>query len=66
VESFADCYINLSFLREAGRRTRAVEIVKMRGSSHEHTAVPSSITSHGFVVGEGESKKKQKKVHPDG
>ncbi len=66
VESFADCYINLSFLREAGRRTRAVEIVKMRGSPHEHMAVPSAITSHGFVVGEGEAKKKQKKVPSNG
>ena len=57
VESFADGLIHLSFLRKGGRRERALEIVKMRGSSHEHDIVPAQITQHGFSVGMMASKK---------
>ena len=44
VESFADGFIHLSYLRRAGKRERAVEIVKMRGASHVHDIVPAQIT----------------------
>jgi KaiC/GvpD/RAD55 family RecA-like ATPase len=51
VESFADGFIHLSFSRAAGKRSRAIEIVKMRGSKHEHEIKPLNITSKGFLVG---------------
>lgn len=54
VESFADGFIHLSFLRHGGRRERAVEIVKMRGCHHEHEIRPVEITSKGFAVVAGE------------
>ena len=57
VESFADGFIHLSYLRRAGKRERAVEIVKMRGASHVHDIVPAQITPHGFVVGALPTKK---------
>lgn len=60
VESFADGLIHLSFLRKGGRRERALEIVKMRGSGHEHDIVPAQITQHGFSVGMMASKKPKK------
>lgn len=51
VESFADGFIHLSFMRQEGRRARAIEIVKMRGSKHEHELKPLQITNKGFVAG---------------
>jgi len=54
VESFCDGFINLSFRRQGDRRTREVEIVKMRGSRHEHEFRPARIAEEGFVVGGGE------------
>jgi len=65
VESFADGFIHLSFLRKAGRRERALEIVKMRGSSHEHDIVPAQITQYGFSVGAAASKKATKEKAAD-
>ena len=61
VESFSDGFIHLSFLREHGTRNRAVEIVKMRGSRHEHETRPAFITEKGFVVGSGEEEKGEAK-----
>lgn len=51
VESFSDGFIHLSFMRRAGRRERAVEIVKMRGCRHEHEIRPAEIGDKGFAVG---------------
>ena len=56
----SDGFIHLSYLRRAGKRERAVEIVKMRGASHVHDIVPAQITPHGFVVGAIPSKKVKK------
>jgi circadian clock protein KaiC len=50
VESFADAFIHLSFMKKDGRRQRAVEIVKMRGSKHEHEVRTAEITDKGFVI----------------
>lgn len=75
VESFCDGFIHLSFLRQDGRRTRAVEIIKMRGAQHEHELKPAFITQGGFSVGspsaaEGkaaqEKPKKARKIILDG
>ena len=51
VESFCDGFIHLSFLRSEGKRTRAVEIIKMRGVQHDHDMKPSFITERGFSIG---------------
>src|SRR3989344_5571335 len=50
VESFCDGFIHLSFLRADGRRNRAVEIIKMRASRHEHELKPAFITDKGFSI----------------
>ena len=60
VESFADGFINLSFRREGGRRVREVEIIKMRGSKHEHELKPAAITDEGFVIGSPQKAAKKK------
>lgn len=60
VESFADGLIHLSFLRRAGKRERAIEIVKMRGCQHEHELMPAQITQYGFAVGAMARKAKRK------
>ena len=59
IESFADGLIHLSFLKQDGKRSRAIEIVKMRGSKHEHEVKPAFITDKGFVVGSIERKEKK-------
>ena len=64
VESFADGFIHLSFAREGGRRVRAVEIVKMRGSKHEHETRPASITDRGFAIIGAEAEAAPKKKKP--
>ncbi len=65
LESFADGFIHLSFLREGGRRNRAVEVIKMRGCRHEHEIQPASITDRGFVIGPvGGDKKEARKKKP--
>jgi circadian clock protein KaiC len=61
VESFADGFIHLSYLRHEGRRERAVEIVKMRGCRHEHEIRPAQITDKGFVIGAMVPKKASRK-----
>ena len=63
VESFCDGFIHLSFQRQDGRRSRAVEIVKMRGCKHEHEVRPAHIGDGGFSVGfQGAAKQARKKV----
>jgi len=62
VESFADGLIHLSFMRKGARRERAVEIVKMRGSQHEHDILPAQITQYGFSVGSMARKAKKEKA----
>jgi KaiC/GvpD/RAD55 family RecA-like ATPase len=59
VESFADGFIHLSFMRQESRRNRAVEIIKMRGCRHEHEIRPASIQEKGFVVSSPEAEKKK-------
>jgi len=54
VESFCDGFINLSFRRRGERRSREVEIVKLRGCRHEHEFRPATIGEDGFVVGAGD------------
>jgi KaiC/GvpD/RAD55 family RecA-like ATPase len=54
VESFCDGFINLSFRRRGERRSREVEIVKLRGSRHEHEFRPATIDMDGFVIGNGD------------
>ena len=51
VESFCDGFINLSFRRKGDRRSREVEIVKMRGCRHEHEFHPAFIGEEGFFIG---------------
>jgi len=63
VESFCDGFIHLSFHRQEGRRSRAVEIVKMRGCKHEHELRPAYIGESGFAIGsQGAAKPSKKKV----
>lgn len=57
VESFCDGFIHLSFSRSEGRRSRAVEIIKMRGTRHEHEIRPAFITDRGFSIGSSEAEK---------
>jgi len=54
VESFCDGFINLSFRRRGDRRSREVEIVKMRGCRHEHEFRLAIIGEDGFFIGSGE------------
>ncbi len=56
VESFADGFINISFMRKAGKRQRDIEIVKMHGCRHEHELKPLSITEKGFEVGKAKKR----------
>ena len=62
VESFADGFIHLSFLKNEGRRERAVEIVKMRGLHHENEIRAAQITDKGFMVGFPGVKKPAKRI----
>lgn len=64
VESFCDGFIHLSFRRDGGQRKREVEIVKMRGTKHEHELRVAHITDEGFVIGAG-AKAAKKKVIAD-
>lgn len=64
VESFCDGFIHLSFMRESGKRTRAVEIIKMRGARHEHELKEAHITENGFVIGSPGSYEKQEYEKP--
>ena len=51
VEEFlADGIIAFYYYKAGPGRIRAVEVVKMRGSSHSPHVVPLSITKHGLVV----------------
>ncbi|MCX6773254.1 MAG: hypothetical protein NTV88_05830 [Candidatus Micrarchaeota archaeon] len=64
VESFSDGFVHLSYLRRENKRVRAVEVIKMRGSHHEHELREAHITDKGFAIGAaGEEKpKKAKKI----
>lgn len=62
VESFCDGFIHLSYRRDGGKRRREVEIVKMRGSHHEHELKPAHITDGGFVIGSGAKPAKKKAI----
>jgi circadian clock protein KaiC len=51
VEEFVtDGVIVLRDIQKEGSRSRAVEILKMRGSKHERTLCPFEITSKGIVI----------------
>ncbi|MEM4554549.1 MAG: ATPase domain-containing protein [Candidatus Anstonellaceae archaeon] len=58
VESFADGFIHISFLREGRVRHRTVEIIKMRGCKHEHEARLAWITEKGFVIADEEKRRR--------
>lgn len=61
VESFCDGFIHLSFSRTEGRRNRAVEIIKMRGTRHEYEIKPAFITDKGFSIGAAPEEKPARK-----
>ncbi|MEM4633599.1 MAG: ATPase domain-containing protein [Candidatus Anstonellaceae archaeon] len=67
VESFCDGFIVLSFARQGDRRSRAIEIVKMRGCKHEHEIRPAFIGESGFyIIKEESGKSARKRVVTDG
>ncbi|MCX8195365.1 MAG: hypothetical protein N3G22_04655 [Candidatus Micrarchaeota archaeon] len=49
-ESFADGFIHLSYHKQDGKRSRSVEIVKMRGCKHTHEIRRAQIGPQGFVI----------------
>lgn len=51
IESLTDAFIHLDLKKEKEARVRTLEVVKMRGSAHEHIIYPAEITSDGFRVG---------------
>ncbi len=51
IETLTDGFIHLDFEKQEARRIRTVEVVKMRGSAHEHTIYPAEITALGFKIG---------------
>ena len=59
VESFCDGFIHISYLRQEGRRSRGVEVIKMRGTKHEHEIREAHITEKGFVIGAGGEKEER-------
>ncbi|MCX8174938.1 MAG: hypothetical protein N3E51_01920 [Candidatus Micrarchaeota archaeon] len=67
VESFSDGFIHILFASKGGRRRRMIEIIKMRGSSHEHELREANITSKGFSVGSvsEDAEKKRKRAEQD-
>ncbi|MFH1095574.1 MAG: ATPase domain-containing protein [Candidatus Micrarchaeota archaeon] len=50
IEALADGFIHLGWAHDGMRRTRTLEIVKMRGSAHEHILRPASISDRGFSL----------------
>ncbi|MBD3209765.1 hypothetical protein GF318_00090 [Candidatus Micrarchaeota archaeon] len=52
IESFTDGWINIYFHYDAdkGERTRAVEVIKMKGIGHSTRAYPAEIDEDGFKV----------------
>lgn len=51
VEEFiASGVIVLHYLREGGKRMRAIEILKMRGTNHDESLHPYKITEKGIIV----------------
>jgi circadian clock protein KaiC len=48
VEAMTDGFIHLGLAREGATRVRTLEVVKMRGSAHEHLIHPCVIDSQGF------------------
>jgi len=65
-ESFADGFIYLSYHQQGGRRSRAVEIIKMRGCRHTHEVRRAQIGSQGFVIEIPPKSAPQQKVASDG
>lgn len=59
VESFCDGFIHLSFRRDGSKRLREVEVVKMRGSRHEHELRPAQIDEEGFSISGSKSTRKK-------
>lgn len=55
IEGLTDGFIHLGLSRDGPRRTRTLEVVKMRGSIHEHEIRPFVIGSTGIqLVGSGQ------------
>ncbi len=52
IESFTDGWIHIYYLfsPKERERTRAIEIIKMKGAAHSSKIYPAEITKNGFVV----------------
>lgn len=48
IEALTDGYVHLGWMREGVKRVRTLDVVKMRGSVHEHEIRPALIDSRGF------------------
>ncbi len=48
IEALTDGFIHLGMTREGAKRVRTLEVVKMRGSAHEHLIHPCEIGANGF------------------
>ena len=57
IEALTDGYIHLGWFRDGMKRQRTLEVVKLRGTAHQHDMHPCNIDSHGFSVGTVQSKK---------
>ncbi|MCX8196757.1 MAG: hypothetical protein N3G80_00350 [Candidatus Micrarchaeota archaeon] len=62
IESFADGFIHISFLREGRVRHRTVEVIKMRGCKHEHETRLALLTEKGFMIVSEEEKAKKRRI----
>jgi circadian clock protein KaiC len=50
IERFTDGWIHMHYAQKAGKRKRALEIIKMKGSAHETEAVPFEIKKGGIDI----------------
>ncbi len=50
IEALTDGFIHLGWAHDGSRRSRTLEIVKMRGSAHEHVLRPAFISERGFSL----------------
>lgn len=64
IETLTDGFIHLDMERHESGRMRTLEVVKMRGSAHEHTIYPAEINSLGFRVGVQEAAERKRRMKP--
>ncbi len=62
IEYVADGFIHLSFIKDGMKRSRYLEVVKMRGAAHMHEMFPAKIDDEGFsvITGKVQVRKKEK------